>query len=225
MPSPRPSLTDLAARSYDLLVVGGGINGAGVAREAAARGLSVLLVEERDFAFGASSRSTKLLHGGLRYLEHYDFKLVAEALKERRLLTTLLAPHLTRPLPFLLPIYKGDARPAWMIRAGLWFYDLLAIKGNGFLHWHRWLNPTAARALAPSLEAEGLQGAGEYWDCQMDDARLVLENIKDAERLAPRCSTTARSRAPTAWPRAMSAPACATMKPASSARCAPAYWC
>jgi glycerol-3-phosphate dehydrogenase len=99
MPSQRPSLSELANRTYDLLVVGGGINGAGVAREAAGRGLSVLLVDERDFAFGASSRSTKLLHGGLRYLEHYDFKLVAEALKERRLLTTRLAPHLLTRQP------------------------------------------------------------------------------------------------------------------------------
>jgi len=140
-------------------------------------------VEQADFAFGASSRSTKLLHGGLRYLEHRDFALVAESLKERRVLTEVLAPHLTRPLPFLVPVYAGDQRPAWLIRAGLWLYDLLALRGSSLIRWHRWLGRKAALAAAPLLGAQGLAGAAEYWDCQMDDARLVLENLQDAQRM------------------------------------------
>jgi glycerol-3-phosphate dehydrogenase len=183
MPSPRPSLQELCNRDYDLLIVGGGINGAGAAREAAGRGLSVLLVDQADYGFGASSRSTKLLHGGLRYLEHRDFGLVAESLKERRILTEILAPHLTRPWPFLVPVYAGDQRPAWLIRAGLWIYDLLALRGHSLIHWHRWLGRGQALAKAPLLGAEGLRGAAEYWDCQMDDARLVLENLQDAQRM------------------------------------------
>lgn len=182
MPSPRPKLAELAQTPYDLLIVGGGINGAGAAREAASRGLKVLLVEAQDFAFGASSRSTKLVHGGLRYLEHRDFALVAEALKERRVLTDILAPHLVRPLPFLVPVYAGDQRPPWMIRAGLWLYDLLALKGHGLIRWHRWLGADAALAAVPTLAPTGLKGAAQYWDCQMDDARVVLANILDAQR-------------------------------------------
>ena len=183
MPPPRPRLADLCARPVDLLIVGGGINGVGAAREAADRGLKVLLVEQNDFAFGASSRSTKLVHGGLRYLEQASFGLVAEALKERRVLCQILAPHLTRPLPFLVPVYAGDARPAWLIRAGLWLYDALALAGRGFIHGHRWHGPTGARALAPDLAPAGLRGAAEYWDCQMDDSRLALENLWDARSM------------------------------------------
>lgn len=183
MPSPRPSLAELCARDYDLIVVGGGINGAGAAREAAGRGLSVLLVEAQDWAFGASSRSTKLLHGGLRYLEHYDFALVSEALRERRLLTQRLAPHLTRPLPFLIPALPGDRWPPLLVRAGLWLYDSLALFGGGWIQGHRWLGRKAALGLLPDLDAQGLRGAAEYWDCQMDDSRLVLENVQDAQRL------------------------------------------
>ncbi len=170
----------------DLLIVGGGINGAGAAREAASRGLRVLLVEAEDFGFGASSRSTKLVHGGLRYLEHGGFSLVAEALRERRTLCEVLAPHLTRPLPFLVPVYSGDARPGWLIRAGLVLYDLLAWRGGGLIHRHRWLGPDRVRFAAPGLAGKDLVGAGEYWDCQMDDARIVLENVLDARELGAR---------------------------------------
>jgi len=186
MPSPRPPLQELCARPVDLLVVGGGINGAGVAREAAARGLSVLLVERQDFAFGASSRSTKLVHGGLRYLEQRGFSLVAESLRERRIVCEVQAPHLTRPLPFLVPVYAGDARPPWIVRAGLWIYDALAWKGRSLIRRHRWLGAPGARALVPALGPQGLLGAAEYWDCQMDDARLALENLLDAQRLGAR---------------------------------------
>src|SRR5262245_18909565 len=111
---------------YDLCVIGGGINGAGIARDAAGRGLSVLLVEQGDLAGATSSASTKLIHGGLRYLEYYDFKLVHEALKERERLM-YIAPHIVRPLTFVLP-HNDDVRPAWMVRAGLFLYDHLSIR-------------------------------------------------------------------------------------------------
>ncbi|HTB22456.1 MAG TPA: glycerol-3-phosphate dehydrogenase/oxidase [bacterium] len=186
MPHPRPDIQELCASDYDLIVIGGGINGVGVAREAAGRGLKVLLVDQNDFAFGASSRSTKLLHGGLRYLEQGDFALVAEALKERRVLCEVLAPHLTRALPFLVPVYAGDARPGWLIRCGLWLYDALALKGRGFIHAHRWLGARAAGLASPDLAREGLRGAAEYWDCQMDDARLALETLLDAQGMGCR---------------------------------------
>src|SRR5260221_598246 len=106
----RPNLDDCSKSSYDLIIVGGGINGAGIARDAAQRGLKVILIEKNDFAFGSSSRSTKLAHGGLRYLETYEFGLVHESLRERGILMKTLAPHLVKPLPFLLPFYKGDSR-------------------------------------------------------------------------------------------------------------------
>jgi glycerol-3-phosphate dehydrogenase len=183
MSAARPDIQSLCSATYDLIVIGGGINGCGVAREAAGRGLKVLLVDQHDFAFGASSRSTKLLHGGLRYLEQGSFALVAEALKERRVLCEVLAPHLTRALPFLVPVYSGDARPGWLIRCGLWLYDALALKGHGFIHAHRWLGSRAASRAAPDLAPEGLRGAAEYWDCQMDDARLALETLLDAQNM------------------------------------------
>ena len=109
---------------YDLLIVGGGINGVGIARDAAGRGLKVLLVEQNDLASGTSSASSKLIHGGLRYLEHYEFRLVREALAEREVLLSI-APHIVRPLTFVLP-HDAGLRPAWMIRAGLFLYDHLA---------------------------------------------------------------------------------------------------
>jgi glycerol-3-phosphate dehydrogenase len=113
---------------YDLLIVGGGINGAGIARDAAGRGLRVLLVEQDDLASGTSSRSSKLIHGGLRYLEQYEFRLVRESLAEREVLLSI-APHVTRPLTFVLP-HDAGLRPAWMIRAGLFLYDHLAARSR-----------------------------------------------------------------------------------------------
>ena len=114
--------------SFDLLVIGGGINGAAIARDAAGRGLSVLLVEKDDLAAHTSGASSKLIHGGLRYLEHYDFRLVREALREREILLQT-APHIVRPLKFVLPDPPGG-RPWWLIRLGLWTYDLLAGRGS-----------------------------------------------------------------------------------------------
>jgi glycerol-3-phosphate dehydrogenase len=167
----------LSKTRFDLVVVGGGINGAATAREAALRGLKVALVEARDFASGTSSRSSKLIHGGLRYLEQFDFGLVHEARRERRLLRDL-APHLAQSLPFVLPIYWGDPYFPLKIRAGLILYDLL---GNLGRHdRHHMLTTSDVLKLIPVLQGEGLRGAAIYHDSQTDDARLTLEYIVDA---------------------------------------------
>lgn len=167
----------LGKTKFDLAVIGGGINGAATAREAALRGLKVALVDGRDFASGTSSRSSKLIHGGLRYLEQLEFKLVHEARRERRLLLKL-APHLARPVPFLLPIYEGDPYSPIKIRLGLSLYDLL---GNlGRKDRHRMLTPAEAMHRIPGLRSEGLRGGAVYFDSETDDARLTIENIIDA---------------------------------------------
>ncbi len=158
----------------DLLVVGGGINGAGIARDAAGRGLSVMLVERDDLASGTSSASSKLIHGGLRYLEQYEFRLVREALREREVLLRL-APHIIRPLEFVLP-HDAGMRPAWMIRAGLWLYDHLG--GRLTLPASRRIafpNARYGAALKPSYRSGFV-----YSDCQVDDARLTILNAVSA---------------------------------------------
>jgi len=159
---------------YDLLVVGGGINGAGIARDAAGRGLSVLLAERHDLAAATSSASSKLIHGGLRYLEHGALRLVRESLGERTALLRL-APHLVRPLDFVLPAVPGG-RPALLLRLGLFLYDRLAGRGP--------LPPSAAIDLASAPEGRPLLPAYRrgfrYADCRVDDARLVVANALDA---------------------------------------------
>ncbi|MBZ5566001.1 MAG: glycerol-3-phosphate dehydrogenase/oxidase, partial [Acidobacteriia bacterium] len=170
-------LEALAKQTFDLVVIGGGINGAAIAREAALRGLKVALVEARDFASGTSSRSSKLIHGGLRYLEQFDFQLVRESRTERRLLLRA-APHLARPLPFALPIYRGDPYSPLKVRLGLTLYDLLGNLGRA--DRHRMLSASEALRLLPLLRSEGLRGAAIYHDSETDDARLTLENILDA---------------------------------------------
>lgn len=164
--------------NYDLLVLGGGINGAAIARDAALRGLDVLLVESCDFACGASSKSSKLVHGGLRYLESFDLSLVKESLEER---ATLLAtaPYHVRLLPFLLPVYKGQRYPLWMIRLGLKLYDFLAPRGHAS---HRLLNRAEILEQFPELNAQDLVGGCLYYDAEMRDNRLVFENIRSAEK-------------------------------------------
>jgi glycerol-3-phosphate dehydrogenase len=181
----RAKLEELCKTEYDLLIIGGGINGAGAARDAALRGLKVLLVEKADWGWGTSSRSTKLVHGGLRYLEQAALGLVHESCRERRLLATRLAPHLVRPQAFLIPIYRGDARGPWMVRAGLLLYDLLASFRN--VHNHRMISRAEALRLEPSLESKGLRAAALYWDCSMHDARLVLENVLAAREAGAQC--------------------------------------
>jgi glycerol-3-phosphate dehydrogenase len=167
----------LTNRTFDLLVLGGGITGAGVALDAALRGLRVALIDKGDFASGTSSLSSKLVHGGLRYLEHGDFHLVYEALHERRRLLRN-APHLVRPLRFVVPFYANARVPPWKWRVGLTLYDLLAGAGN-----IRRARPTDRPRLHrefPGLRAEGLTGGAEFFDAQMDDARLCLEVIRTA---------------------------------------------
>lgn len=167
----------LTKTTFDMAVVGGGINGAAVAREAALQGWKVALVEAADFASGTSSRSSKLIHGGLRYLEQFDFELVYEARTERRLLLKL-APHLAQPLPFLLPIYQGDPYYPLKIRAGLALYDLLGNLGRE--DRHRMLSSEETLRLVPALCGEGLRAGAVYHDSETDDARLTVENVLDA---------------------------------------------
>lgn len=160
--------------SYELLVIGGGINGAGIARDAAGRGLKTLLCEKGDFAEGTSSRSGKLIHGGLRYLEYYEFRLVREALIEREVLLRT-APHIVWPMRFVLP-HSATQRPAWMVRLGLFLYDHLG--GRKILPPTRRLNLRRAPEGQP-IKPE-FQRAFEYSDCWVDDARLVVLNLLDA---------------------------------------------
>jgi glycerol-3-phosphate dehydrogenase len=129
----RRAMWDGLKGPVDVLVVGGGITGAGIARDAARRGLSVALVEMNDLAFGTSSRSSKLIHGGLRYLEAYEFSLVFESVSERRILQDI-APHLVNPLGFLFPVYKGAKRQLWLINAGMWLYDGLSLFRSPKIH-------------------------------------------------------------------------------------------
>ncbi|MDE1467658.1 glycerol-3-phosphate dehydrogenase [Aurantiacibacter sp. D1-12] len=159
---------------YDLIIIGGGVNGAGVARDAAGRGAKVLLLEKGDLASGTSSKSTKLVHGGLRYLEYYEFSLVREALTERETVWQI-APHIVWPMRFILPVTHG-MRPRWMLRAGLFLYD--HIGGKGRLSKARGVNLAKHPAGAP-LEEDYKRGF-EYSDGWVDDARLVVLNALDA---------------------------------------------
>lgn len=170
-------LQHLAAEPVDILVIGGGITGAGIARDASRRGLKTALVDRGDFASGTSSRSSRLIHGGIRYLEYKEWRLVFEASRERRRLRRL-APHLVRPLPFLIPAYRGARVPPWKLFAGLWLYDLLAAFRN--VRRHDWLGKRAVGRHEPGLRARDLVGAGIYYDAQCDDARLTLSTVRDA---------------------------------------------
>ncbi len=158
----------------DLLVIGGGINGAGIAADAAGRGLSVMLVEKGDLASGTSSWSTKLIHGGLRYLEFYEFGLVRKALLERDVLTKA-APHLIKPIAFNIP-QLPTSRPAIMLRAGLFLYDFLA-KSTIFKR-----SRAISFASPNSPLRNGISKGFEYWDAQVDDSRLVILNAQQAAR-------------------------------------------
>lgn len=171
----RKALETLAREEFDVLVVGGGITGAGIAREAALRGLRVALVERRDFAIGTSSRSSKLIHGGLRYLQQGDVGLVIEAANERRVLRRL-APHLARPIQMVVPV---QGRSGWAkIRAGLWTFDRMARVSKD--ERNQMLAKEETLALEPTLREDRVYGAGVYYECLTDDARLVIENIKSA---------------------------------------------
>ncbi|MBL8186808.1 MAG: glycerol-3-phosphate dehydrogenase/oxidase, partial [Acidobacteria bacterium] len=176
------SLERFQREVFDVLIIGGGITGAGLALDAAARGLNTALVEKRDFAAGTSSRSTKLIHGGLRYLEQFDFALVREALLERSVLTRI-APHQAEAFPFVIPIYADRRRNydhPLIMRAGLFLYDLLAGRQN--FAKHRRLSREEALNLAPQLDPRGLKGAFLYYDALTNDSRLVIEIIKAAHQ-------------------------------------------
>lgn len=175
----RRSLQQLTQTRYDLLIIGGGINGAGIASEAAGRGLKTLLLERQDFSSGTTGRSTKLIHGGLRYLEHGEFGLVFESLREREALLRL-APHLVRPLPFLILLHHdGPYRPRH-VRLGLAVYDLLSLGKS--LPSHRALSLAEVREREPALIVEGVSAAFLYFDAQVTSPeRLVIENVRAAE--------------------------------------------
>jgi glycerol-3-phosphate dehydrogenase len=175
------ALDALADAELDVLVVGGGIVGVGTALDAVTRGLTTGLVEQRDFASGTSSRSSKLVHGGLRYLEMLDFPLVKEALEERGLLLTRLAPHLVRPVPFLYPLTRrGWERP--YVGAGLTLYDVMARLGryDVGVPLHKHLSRRGVQRVAPDLRPPGMVGAIRYFDAQVDDARLVVTVARTA---------------------------------------------
>jgi glycerol-3-phosphate dehydrogenase len=164
---------------FDVIIIGAGINGAGIARDAAMRGLQVLLVDKGDIASGTSSASTRLIHGGLRYLEHFEFGLVRESLRERETLLRI-APHLVRPLPITIPIYKQGKRGRATVRAGMILYDLLSAGKS--LPRHRMLSRTETLKQSPGLNPEGLLGSALYFDAQVEFAeRLVLENVLAAQ--------------------------------------------
>jgi len=174
------SLQSLANQTFDILVIGGGITGAGIARRAAWQQLNTCQVEQNDYASGTSSRSTKLLHGGLRYLEQFQFGLVSEAVRER-MSGYDLAPHLVRPLPFVFPRYKGDKPGMTKLGIGLWIYDAMA-RFKSFGKRQR-LSAEDLQSRLPQLRTDELKGAWQYFDAQTNDARLTLEAVLDAEAL------------------------------------------
>ncbi|MFN0090999.1 MAG: glycerol-3-phosphate dehydrogenase/oxidase [Acidimicrobiales bacterium] len=173
------ALARLGAETFDVVVIGGGVTGCGCALDAAARGLRVGLLEQRDLAAGTSSRSSKLVHGGLRYLEQLNIGLVAEALRERALMLTTLCPHLVRPTPFLYPLTHRGWERAY-VGAGVAIYDLLAARGHNPLPRHRHLTRRGALALFPGLARRSLVGGLLYWDAQVDDARHTVTLARTA---------------------------------------------
>jgi len=184
----------------DLVVIGGGITGAGIVRDAARRGLRTVLFEQNDIAYGTSSRSSKLIHGGLRYLETYEFSLVFESVSERRVVMDL-APHLVNPLAFLFPIYQGSQKSLRLINAGMWLYDGLALFRSP--KRHRTLNPSEVAEEEPLLRQDGLQGAPLYYDCSTDDARLkgrvsgvVVKNARDGGLREVKAATVINATGP-----------------------------
>lgn len=181
---------DIGETRFDLIVVGAGVNGAGIARDASMRGLRTLLLDKGDVASGTTSWSSRLIHGGLRYLEHREVGLVRESLRERERLLRI-APHLVEPLPLLIPIYKGDKRGPWLIRAGMVLYDVLSYDKS--LDRHRMLSREETLKRAPGLDPAGLQGAAVYYDAQVEYAeRLAVENALAAREHGATVLTYAR---------------------------------
>jgi glycerol-3-phosphate dehydrogenase len=184
-------LQEISGATFDVAVVGAGVNGCGVARDAALRGLRVLLLDKGDLGAGTTASSTRLIHGGLRYLEHGEVGLVRESLRERETLLRKVAPHLVRPLPMLVPVYAGRRRGRLTIRAGMLAYDLLSASKS--LPRHRMLTPSEALERAPGLNPEGLRGAALFYDAQVEYAeRLAVENALDARAHGATVLTYAR---------------------------------
>ncbi|MFM8205791.1 MAG: glycerol-3-phosphate dehydrogenase [Actinomycetales bacterium] len=186
----KEALADLASKDFDILVIGGGINGVGIALDAASRGLIVALVEEKDFASGTSSRSSKLIHGGLRYLEQYDFKLVREALQERELMITTIAPHLVQPVSFIYPLQEKFKERTY-VGAGMALYDAL----RGFkraLPWHKHISQKELSEVAPSLRLDLITGGYKYFDAQVDDARHTMMIARTAAKYGAVITTRTR---------------------------------
>ena len=171
------SFAALESTVFDVLVIGGGITGAGIARDAAMRGLSVAIVDKGDWGSGTSSRSSRLIHGGIRYLEHGQIGLVRESVRERETLLRI-APHLVKPLEFTWPVYRGARLPKWKLRAGLTAYDLLA--GVGRLRRHDSLGVTEVLEHEPAIRRDSLVGGASYYDASTDDSRMTLANVQSA---------------------------------------------
>src|SRR2546422_4222493 len=207
MRSRAEALSHLQQDRFDVVVIGGGITGAGVALDAATRGYSVALVERNDWSCGNSSRSSKMVHGGLRYLQNFDLGLVREALLERQLMVRL-PPHILKALPFLVPAFEG-ARRDFRIGVGLNMYDVMASPGprrrrraqreaaeEGSEYWspdrHRTIEAAEVLELIPSLEPRNPTSAYLFYDCQTDDSRLVLTVLGEAERFGTVCVNGAR---------------------------------
>ena len=183
-------MAQLANDEFDILVIGGGINGVGIALDAASRGLQVALVETADFAAGTSSKSSKLIHGGLRYLEQYDFKLVREALNERELMVSTLSPHLVKPVSFLYPLQE-KLKERTYVGAGMALYDAL----RGFkraLPWHKHLTQKKISEIAPSLRLDVVTGGYQYFDAQVDDARHTMTIARTAAKYGAVITTRTR---------------------------------
>jgi len=184
-PSREETIKELKTGGFDILVIGGGVTGTCVARDAALRGFSTACVDKNDWAFGTSSRSSKMIHGGIRYLEMFDFKLVFEACRERRQLL-LNAPHLVYPQPFTFPIYKGDKNGIFMIESGLLLYDMLALFRN--VQNHKMYLHDKAMELEDGLDSDRIKAAGVFYDCSTDDARLTLAFALSAIDAGARCA-------------------------------------
>jgi len=182
----RADLDTLADQACDLLVLGGGVTGAGIARDAAMRGIQTVLVDAGDFGHGTSSRSSCLVHGGLRYLEHGWLRLVFESSRERAVLLRI-APHLVHPAPFVFPVHRGSRVGRLTLDAGLWLYDVLSLFRN--VGRHRSLDRRALLRLEPSLRDQGLLGGAVYYDAQCDDARLALATVRSAHHHGARVAS------------------------------------
>ena len=174
----RSKIIEQLKSSFDVFIIGGGITGAGAARDAAHRGLKTAVVDMNDFAYGTSSRSSKLVHGGLRYLENAEFSLVFESVSERRILMNI-APHLVNPCGFIFPVYKSSRRGVFAINVGMWLYDGLSLFRSPKMH--RSLSKKDIVKEEPMLNRNEFRGASLYYDCATDDARLTLETLLDAE--------------------------------------------